>query len=44
MDNDKLNTNMPKEHKHSTIEVISSIAFVVLAVVGMYFLSIYLNA
>lgn len=33
----------PQEHHNSHIEVISSIAFVVLVVIGMYFLSVYLN-
>jgi len=43
MDNDKLKINILQEHKYSVIEIISSIVFVVLAVIGMYFLSLYLN-
>lgn len=39
----KADTNLPEEHHHSYIEVISSVSFVILAVVGMYFLSGYLN-
>ena len=40
---EKEQNNLP-EHHHSHIEVISSIAFVVLVVIGMYFLSAYLNS
>ena len=32
-----------QEQHHSILEIISSIIFVVLSVIGMYFLSAYLN-
>ena len=45
MYNDKndLDTNLPKEHFYSLKEVLSSIVFVFLTVIGMYFLSNFLK-
>ena len=43
MEENKNTLTESQEHHHSILEVVSSILFVVLSVIGMYFLSVYLN-